>query len=124
MESIIILGGVFNLAFAVFHIFFWKLFSWGQDLASLTPINRAVMQVLNLSLIWAFLGFAVLSIFYAGALIETSLGRVVSGFIATFWFFRALEQVFFFGLRRWLSVVFFVLFLVGSLLYAYPLLAP
>jgi hypothetical protein len=35
-------GGIFNLGFTVFHLFFWKLFDWKKDLASLTPVNRSV----------------------------------------------------------------------------------
>jgi len=33
-ETILITGGLFHLGFAIFHLFFWKLFHWKEaDLA-------------------------------------------------------------------------------------------
>ncbi len=64
-ESLIIFGGFFHLGFVVFHLFFWRLFKWRKDLASLNFINRAVMQILNLCLIFVFLAAGIISIFYA-----------------------------------------------------------
>ena len=116
----IVLGGIFNIGFAVFHILFWRLFDWKRDLASLTFINRQIVQILNLSLTLVFLIFAYVSLFHTAELLGTSLGRALLLMISVFWFLRAAEQVLFFRLRRPLSVAFFVVFLVGGLLYAYP----
>jgi hypothetical protein len=119
-ETIIMLGGIFNVAFAVFHVFFWRLFDWKRDLASLSFINRQVMQILNLCLIFAFLMFAYVSFFHTAELLGTGLGRALLLLISVFWFLRAAEQAIFFRVKRALSVGFFVAFLVGGLLYAYP----
>ena len=35
--TLLVAGGIFNLCFAVFHLCFWRLFRWKEDLASLTP---------------------------------------------------------------------------------------
>jgi len=64
-------GGVFNLAFAAFHVLFWRLFDWDRDLATLNAINRAVMQILNLCLTFIFLAFAYLSFEHAEELLGT-----------------------------------------------------
>jgi hypothetical protein len=116
----IIVGGIFNVSFAVFHLFFWRLFDWKHDLASLSFINRQVMQVLNLCLAFAFLIFAYISLFHTTALMHTNLGQALLLLISLFWLLRAAEQVIFFGLKNTLSVVFFAVFLFGGILYAYP----
>ena len=44
-ETLLIIGGIYNLLFAFFHLLFWKIFDWKTDLASLTSVNRAIMQI-------------------------------------------------------------------------------
>lgn len=119
-ETIVMLGGIFNVGFAVFHVLFWRLFDWKRDLASLSFINRQVMQILNLCLTFTFLIFAYISFSHTAELLGTALGRALLLLISVFWFLRAAEQAIFFRLKRPLSVAFFVAFLVGGLLYAYP----
>jgi hypothetical protein len=121
-ETSILAGGVFCAAFVVFHLFFWKLFRWKTELAKLTALNRAIVQVLNLCLTFVFVVFAFLSFAYPAELPATGLGRSLLFLMAMFWYLRAVEQVLFFGLRKPLSIVFFALFLVGGSLYAFPLL--
>ena len=115
------IGGIYHLAFVVFHLFFWKLFRWKADLRSLTPINQAVMPILNLCLTFVFLGFAYLSLFYTEELLAEGLGRAVLGVICVFWVLRAIQQVVFFGLRKPRSAFLFVVFLGGVALYLVPL---
>ena len=121
-ESLVVAGGVYTAVFAVFHLFFWKLFRWRTDLATLTSLNRAIVQILNLCLTFVFVVFAYLSLAHSVELLSTALGRSLLFLIAVFWYLRAIEQVIFFGLRRRLSIAFFVIFLVGGSLYAVPLL--
>jgi hypothetical protein len=66
--------------------------------------------------------FAYLSLVHSVELLSTDLGRSLLFLIAVFWYLRAIDQVIFFGLRRRLSIAFFVIFLVGGSLYAVPLL--
>jgi len=120
MVRIIQLGGLLNLGFAVFHLLFWRLFDWPRDLESLSQINRAVVQILNLCLTAVFLIFAYLSLFYARDLLETGRGRAGLWCMCVFWLLRAIEQIVFFGLRRAASVAFFLVFVLGASLYGYP----
>jgi hypothetical protein len=119
--NIVVIGGIYNIGFAVFHLLFWKLFRWREDLASLTSLNRAVMQILNLCLTFAFVLFAFVSLFHSVEMVSTALGRSLLLLIAIFWFLRAVEQIFFFGLRRVVSVVLFLIFIAGFALYTLPL---
>jgi hypothetical protein len=121
-EILVGTGGVFAAAFAVFHLFFWKLFRWKKDLATLSPVNRAIVQVLNLCLVFVFVIFSYVSLVHPVELMETGLGHSMLILIAAFWYLRAIEQVLFFGLRSLLSKMFFVLFLFGGSLYSLPLI--
>jgi hypothetical protein len=114
------LGGIFNLGFFIFHIFFWKMFGWKDDLKKLHPINRAVMQVLNLCLMFYFLIFAYVSLFLADQLQTTILGLTLIFSIAMFWAIRAILQYVFFSRTRMVSHILFVIFVIGCLLYLIP----
>jgi len=39
-------AGLFDLALAVFHMLFWRLFGWPGRLAALDPVNRGLVPVL------------------------------------------------------------------------------
>lgn len=111
----------YNLMLAVFHLAFWKLFQWKQDLAALAPLNHAVVQILNLCLTFVFLLLAYISSFHANELLHSKLSRSLLALIAIFWFLRTIEQIIFFGLRRKVAIAFLILFLIGTGLYSIPL---
>jgi hypothetical protein len=120
--DLLIIGGFYHLGFAIFHLFFWRLFNWKKDLAYLSIINRAVMQILNLCLTFVFVVVAYISIFYSSDLISTSLGRVIIGSISMFWLIRLGEQLFFFGLKKRPSIILIILFIIGFIIYLIPVL--
>ena len=112
-----------NLGFAVFHLAFWRLFDWRGQLGRLSGVNRAVMQVLNVRLIYVFALFAVLQIAYAEAITSSPLGFALQAGIALFWAMRAVEQIVFFGLGHPASKGIFVVFVANALLHAAVLAA-
>jgi hypothetical protein len=116
----ILVGGLFHVAIAVFHLLFWRLFDWQRDLTSLRFVNRQAMQILNLCMTFVFLAVAWLSFAHAAGLLTTPLGRTLLLLIATFWALRATYQVVFFGLRNPTSAALFVATLAGGALYAVP----
>lgn len=113
-------GGIFNLGFTIFHLFFWKLFDWKKDLTSLTPVNRSVMQILNLCLTFMIFVMAYLSLFLPREMLTTHLGRTLLIAFALFWFLRMLEQIFVFEVKGRLSVLFTLIFLLGTTFYIIP----
>lgn len=115
-------GGIYLIGFAVFHIYFSKIFKWPEKLHQLDFVNTAIMKLLNLSLIYVFLMFAFISFFFTDELINTKLGRALLIFISLFWLIRAIEQIIFFGLKNKLSFGLFIALLVGCFLYALPLI--
>jgi hypothetical protein len=58
-----LLAGLFDLAFAAFHLMFWQLFGWPARLRLLDPINRSLLPIMNIALILLLstLGVALLS---------------------------------------------------------------
>jgi hypothetical protein len=108
--------GAYHIALAVFHTLFWRLFDWKTELPRLSPTNRGVVQVMNLGLIALFLIIAGLCLFCAEEMAATCLGRTLLVCLGVFWFARAGLQVIFWGLRKAVSVVLFILFLLGATL--------
>lgn len=120
MHTLIKAGGLYNIALVIFHLLFWKLFNWADDLRSLSVLNRAIMQVMNLSLVVVFLMFAYLSLIHTAELFSTTLGRALLLSIAVFFMLRAIMQITFFRLQHWGSVAFLIFFLAGGVLYGIP----
>ncbi len=121
-ETVVFVGGVYSLGFAIFHLMFWRLFRWKKDLASLTLVNRSVMQILNLCLTFVFLVMAYVSFFHSPELIQTSLGKTILVAFSLFWFLRMVEQVVFFGVKNRVSIILTLVFLLGSVIYLVPVL--
>ena len=120
-KALIIAGGIYNLGFAVFHLTFWKVFRWKQDLALISRLNSGIFQIINLCLTLVFFFFAYISFFQINDLLNTGLGNATVIFISLFWFLRMVEQIVFFRFKRRASIIFTFIFLLGCLLYAVPL---
>ena len=58
MELMIKAGGIYNIALVIFHLLFWRIFNWQEDLRSLTFLNRAIMPVLKLRPFLLYLALA------------------------------------------------------------------
>ena len=121
-KLLLVLAGVFNLAFAVFHLGFWRIFRWRTELPRLSFANRGILQVLNLCLTYVFLMMGAACLLVADDLATSRLGRFVLGSFALFWALRAIYQPVFFGLKHPLSIGLFVAFLLGTAIHLLPLL--
>jgi len=114
-----------SLFFAVFHALFWNKLNWKNQLKKMDPVNNAVMQILNLRIIFIFLFHSLLCFFFSNELITTPLGKAILIGSSLFWVGRAIEQ---FIYRRLLpilhpvSVFITVLFVIGSIIYLIPLI--
>jgi hypothetical protein len=122
LESYIIIGGIYNLGLVIFHLLFWKIFNWKKGLRLLNSVDRNTIQVLNIFLTLVFFIFGYISIFHSSELISTKLGITLLGFFSFFWFLRAIAQIYFYGIKSNFSKILFLVFILGSLLYTYPLL--
>ncbi len=120
-DLLIQLAGLHSFAFALFHIGFWKLFRWDRELAKVGQATRAVTQILNLRLIYVFLGMGTLCFLFTRELHTTPLGRALLVFMSLFWVGRTIEQFVFLRVNRPMVHVLTVLFVIGAALFALPL---
>ncbi|WP_394538143.1 hypothetical protein PRJ39_19910 [Lysobacter enzymogenes] len=117
----IYLAGLHSLGFALFHVAFWKLFRWRQTLRSATVADRAIIQILNLRLIYVAAGVATLCFLFADELHSTRLGRAVLLGMSLFWVGRTIEQFVFLRINRPMVHALTALFVLGAVLFAVPL---
>lgn len=99
--GLVLLAAFCDLALAAFHIAFWRLFRWPESLAPAGRVNAAVMQVMNLMLIYLFAVMAAL-LFWMGPSTPSGLLLAAAGFGGL----RIALQPSFFGLKSRASQVF------------------
>lgn len=121
-ELIIYLCGVHSVLFAVFHIFFPKLFKWKEDFKNNSVANRAILQISNLLLIFIFLLMAFLCFFYTNQLLGTEIGNVVLIGFSGFWILRIVTQFIFLPYNKVVIHILTAAFIIGAVLFALPLL--
>ena len=121
-QTIIFLCGLYALGFAIFHTQFWKLFKWKEELAKLSSINRAIMQILNLRMIYFFVFVAAACFIFPNELATTSFGHFFLIGISLFCLGRAIEQFVFVKTDHPMAHLLTYLFVIGTILYAIPVL--
>ncbi|MBI5423112.1 MAG: hypothetical protein HZA32_03440 [Opitutae bacterium] len=116
----ILAAAVFNAAFGLFHLGFWKLFRWREELPRLSAINRGVVPVLNIMLTYVFFAVALAQATLREAWVATPLGRAALVGVTGFWVLRAGLQLICWPrvARSW---ALFGVFLVGVALHALAL---
>lgn len=113
----IIAAGIYNLGFGLFHLAFWRLLDWREQLARLSPTNRAVVQALNLCLTFFFLLGAFLALFFPEEMLSTGLGQALRVGLLLFWILRTALQVILFDLRKRVHQILMGLFVAGVMVH-------
>lgn len=109
----------YNVALAAFHLGFWRLFRWKEELPKLHPVNQGVMQVMNLMLAFTFLLLSALLVLNAAEIPGSRLGRSLLAGLMGFWLLRAaLQFPFWRGQPGAINGAFTMLFLFGAGLHA------
>ena len=121
-ETLIFAGGIYTVSLIVFHVLFWRIFKWPETLITLNYVNKATIQVLNVSITFIFFIFAYISFAHTHELLNTQLGRALLVLISGLWFFRAVQQVVFYKLKHRASVGLTFYFLIGAFLYGVPVI--
>lgn len=122
MKTVILLCGLYNIGFAIFHILFWKVFKWRSDLEKLSFANRAVMQLLNVQIIYYFLFVAFVCFYFPTELLTTALGQAFLGGSSLFWLVRMIQQFVFLKADHYKIHILTAIFLIGTILFALPVL--
>ncbi len=122
MKTIIFLCGLYNIGFALFHISFWKIFKWDSDLKKLSFANRAVMQLLNVQIIYYFIFVAFICFTLPTELLTTKIGNYFLGGTSLFWFIRTIQQFIFLRANHYKIHILTIVLLIGTILFAIPIL--
>lgn len=109
-----------SFGFAVFHLMFWKLFRWKQDLQQSSLATRVIVQILNLRLIYVFLAMGTLCLAFPTELATTAMGKAILLGMSLFWVGRTVEQFVFLRHDRLLIPALTVAFVSGAILFALP----
>ena len=115
-------GGVLHLGWAVFHLLFPRLFKWGERLALLDPVNRGIMRIMNLCLVFYFFSAGYLCLAMGPEILGSPLGRKLVAMFTAFWLLRLGLQFRFFRATHPVSLLLTLLFVITTAAYAYPLL--
>jgi hypothetical protein len=109
----------YNAALALFHLGFWRIFRWREELPKLHAANRGVMQVLNLMLTFVFLMLSALLVLHAAEVTGSRLGRSLLAGMMGFWILRAiLQPIFWPTMPKATNGAFVFLFVIGAGLHA------
>jgi len=120
MTLLIYICGFYSLAFAFFHIGFWKIFKWREDLKKLVFANRGIMQILNIQIIYYFLFTSFVCFVLPTELLNTKLGHVYLLGCSIFWLIRTIQQFIFLKANHYMIHILTVIFITGTILFALP----
>lgn len=119
-NGLLLACGAADLAFAAFHLMFWRLFGWPESLAASGRLNSAITQTMNIMLTLVF-------VLYGGKLVALGVQGVpadayliASGVL--FGLVRSVLQGVLFGLRSAASKAFLAVALTTTALHAAVLL--
>ncbi len=122
MKTILILCGLYNIGFAIFHISFWKIFHWDSDLKKLSFANKAIIQILNVHMIYYFLFVAFICFAFQTELLTTKFGNIILIGNSLFWLLRTIQQFIFLRANHIKIHILTIIFVIGTILFAIPIL--
>lgn len=121
MITVLHLCGIYSFCFALFHIGFWKIFNWKEEVRSLSFANKGILQTLNVQIIWFFSMVAIICFAFPKELVSTNFGKTFLGGNAAFWLIRAINQFIFFRINHYKIHILTIIFLLGAILFTIPI---
>jgi hypothetical protein len=117
-KTFVIIGGVIFVIMGMFHLSFWVLFDWQNELYKLNQINSNIMQMLNIVCGFFMFSFSYMMLKYNSRVLNSKLGRSVLIISSGFFLIRALIEFAFPGN----SIVYGVVLLAFVPVYLIPAL--
>ncbi|MDR2036335.1 MAG: hypothetical protein LBQ60_00270 [Bacteroidales bacterium] len=96
-NKLIITGGVLLIVLALFHLSFWSLFNWQEELPRLSAENSGIMQMSTVGFVCLFLSLGIIFINFRKEIANTKLGKALSFALAFFFFIRTIAEFIFPG---------------------------
>lgn len=122
METVIFICGLYNIGLALFHISFWKIFKWKNDLKKISFANKAVIQLLNVQIIYYFSLVAFICFAFPTELLTTKFGNYFLLGNSLFWLLRTIQQFIFLRANHYKIHILTIIFIIGTILFAMPIL--
>lgn len=122
MKTVILFCGFYNIGLVIFHLSFWKIFHWNSDLKKLSFANKAIMQILNIQIIYYLVFVAFICFSFPTELLTTKFGNLFLGGTSLFWLVRTIQQFIFLRGNHYKIHLLTIVFLIGTILFALPLL--
>ncbi|MCH2082801.1 MAG: hypothetical protein MK226_10450 [Saprospiraceae bacterium] len=91
---------------ALAHAVFPKYFNWGEELQSLSLVNKEMMIIHTFFIAVGVFLMGVLCLTHTTELIETKLGKVISLGFGIFWTLRLIIQFFGYSSKLWKGKIF------------------
>lgn len=93
--------GVMLIILALAHAVFPKYFNWGEELQSLSLVNKEMMIIHTFFIAVGVFLMGVLCLSHTMELIETKLGKAISLGFGIFWTLRLIIQFFGYSSKLW-----------------------
>ena len=91
------IGGVLSVLFGLFHLSFWILFDWKNELLKIRMENSNIMQMLNIGSSIILLSFGYILLFNRNEVINTKIGETILIILSIFYFARLIMEFVFPG---------------------------
>lgn len=121
MKTLLVICGIYNIAFALFHVGFWKIFKWKFELKKLNFANRAIIQILNIQIIYYFILTAIICFVFPLEFVNTIFGKLFFIGTSIFWSIRTIQQFIFLNINDNRVHLLTAIFLIGAVLFFLPI---
>jgi len=91
-KTLVTIGGILSILFGIFHLSFWKLFDWKNELPKLRLDNSNIMQMLNIGCCMMLLSFGYILLVNRNEVINTKIGKTILIVSALFFLGRLIME--------------------------------
>ncbi len=116
---IVTVGGVLLVVLGLFHLTFWDMFDWGNELPKLSKGNGSLMQMMAICTVCYLTSMGLILIVCRKEITESRVGKLLLLSLSVFFIVRLILE---FTFRDGNSVKFITIFLLCIAVYAIPLL--
>lgn len=116
---IVTIGGVLLVVLGLFHLTFWDLFDWGNELPKLSKGNSSLVQMMAICTVCYLTSMGLILLVCRRDITESRVGELLLLSLSVFFIVRLILE---FTFRDGNSVKFITIFLLCIAVYTIPLL--
>jgi len=106
--KVIVTGGLLLILLSLFHLSFWSLFNWQEELSRLSETNSGIMQLSTIGFASLFIALGIIFIIYPAEIANTKLGKALMFALSFFFLVRTIAEFVFPGSSIELGVFLFL----------------